>query len=71
MTDVSLSAAPPAALTAADRPWLKSYPPGVPANIDPGAYRSLVELMEQSFKTVQELNRFRKSLAVAPAPSAA
>jgi long-chain acyl-CoA synthetase len=50
MTDVPLSAAEPAGPTAADRPWLQSYPPGVPATIDPSAYRSLVELMEQSFK---------------------
>jgi hypothetical protein len=28
-------------------------------------------LMEQSFKTVQELNRFRKAVSVASAPSAA
>lgn len=30
--------------------WLKSYPPGVPAEIDPDAYRSLVELFENSCK---------------------
>ncbi len=27
--------------------WLKSYPPGVPAEIDTGRYRSLVELFEE------------------------
>ena len=32
-----------------DRPWLKAYPPGVPADIDPGSYSSLVALMEESF----------------------
>ncbi len=37
------------AVTAADKPWLKHYPEGVPAEIDPGAYRSLVALMEESF----------------------
>jgi long-chain acyl-CoA synthetase len=31
-----------------ERIWLKSYPPGVPADIDPGEYRSLVELFENS-----------------------
>ncbi len=31
-----------------DKPWLKSYPPGVPANIDLGAYHSIVDLLEQS-----------------------
>ncbi|WUR13558.1 long-chain fatty acid--CoA ligase [[Empedobacter] haloabium] len=29
--------------------WLKSYPPGVPAEIDPNQYRSLVHLLEDSF----------------------
>lgn len=33
-----------------DRLWLKSYPPGVPAEIDPSQYRSLVALMEESFR---------------------
>ena len=32
-----------------DRPWLKSYPEGVPADIDASAYPSLVALMEESF----------------------
>jgi len=29
--------------------WLQSYPPGVPATIDPGQYTSLVQLLEESF----------------------
>ena len=29
--------------------WLNSYPEGVPANIDPTAYNSLVDLLEDSF----------------------
>jgi long-chain acyl-CoA synthetase len=32
-----------------DRFWLKSYPPGVPADIDPTAYASVVSLFEESF----------------------
>ena len=32
-----------------DRPWLAHYPKGVPADIDPGAYRSLAHLLERSF----------------------
>lgn len=32
-----------------DRPWLGSYPQGVPADIDASGYRSLVALMEESF----------------------
>jgi long-chain acyl-CoA synthetase len=32
-----------------ERIWLKQYPPGVPADIDPTRYTSLVELLEESF----------------------
>ena len=32
------------------KPWLASYEPGVPAEINPGEYNSLVELLDQSFK---------------------
>jgi long-chain acyl-CoA synthetase len=41
-------------VTAADKPWLKSYPAGVPAEINPGQYRSLVELMEESFRAFKD-----------------
>ncbi len=34
-----------------DRIWLKSYPPGVPAAIDPGTLGSLKELQERSYAT--------------------
>ena len=34
----------------AERIWLGSYPPGVPADIDAGLYGSLVDLMEESFR---------------------
>ncbi|MDF2465370.1 MAG: long-chain-fatty-acid--CoA ligase-like protein [Ramlibacter sp.] len=33
-----------------ERPWLASYSPGVPADIDPSRYESLVQLMEESFQ---------------------
>lgn len=33
-----------------NRPWLSAYPAGVPADIDPGQYASLVQLMEESFQ---------------------
>ncbi len=37
-----------------DKFWLRSYPAGVPAEIDPSRYRSLVHLMEEAFaKNVQ------------------
>ena len=32
------------------KPWLASYPPGVPAEIDPNRYRSLTELLEEAFR---------------------
>ena len=32
-----------------NRPWLAAYPQGVPADIDPSQYSSLVGLMEESF----------------------
>ena len=35
--------------TTADRPWLAAYSPGVPADIDPTQYTSLVQLMEEAF----------------------
>ncbi|MBA8883201.1 long-chain-fatty-acid--CoA ligase [Dokdonella fugitiva] len=30
-----------------NRPWLANYPPGTPAEIDPGQYRSVVALLEE------------------------
>ena len=33
-----------------ERPWLKHYPPGVPAEIDPSRYPSLVTMLEESFQ---------------------
>ncbi|CAN7636334.1 long-chain-fatty-acid--CoA ligase [Acidovorax sp. Leaf78] len=32
-----------------DRPWLAAYPQGVPADIDPSQYPSLVALMDEAF----------------------
>ncbi|HET8870390.1 MAG TPA: AMP-binding protein, partial [Aquabacterium sp.] len=37
------------AMTAA-KPWLAQYEPGVPAEINPNEYASLVDLLDQSFK---------------------
>lgn len=36
------------------KPWLKSYPPGVPAEVDTTQYHSLVELLEQSYAKYAE-----------------
>ena len=41
-----------------ERIWLKHYPAGVPADIDPSQYSSLVELLEESFKTFAERRAF-------------
>jgi long-chain acyl-CoA synthetase len=41
-----------------ERIWLKSYPPGVPADIDPGEYRSLVELFDKSIASYGERPAF-------------
>ncbi|MFN4013748.1 MAG: long-chain-fatty-acid--CoA ligase [Reyranella sp.] len=37
-----------------DRFWLKNYPPGVPADIDPSAYPSVVSLFEESFSKYRD-----------------
>ncbi|MEX8517584.1 MAG: long-chain-fatty-acid--CoA ligase [Leptothrix sp. (in: b-proteobacteria)] len=36
--------------TDAAQPWLQNYPPGMPAQIDPGRYASLVELLDEAFR---------------------
>lgn len=33
-----------------ERAWLRSYPPGIPAEIDPDAYASLLAMLEESFR---------------------
>jgi long-chain acyl-CoA synthetase len=38
-----------------DRTWLKQYPPGVPADIDPDAYASLKEVIEEAFANYRQL----------------
>lgn len=40
------------------RPWLKHYPAGVPANINPDKYSSLVEFAEESMKKFADLIAF-------------
>ena len=37
-------------LSTAAKPWLASYPAGVPEEIDPSRYRSLTELLEEAFR---------------------
>ena len=38
--------------------WLKSYPPGMPAEIDTSQYRSLVQLLEESFHKYADRNAY-------------
>ena len=41
-----------------DRFWLKNYPPGVPADIDPSVYPSLVDLIEESFAKYRDAKAY-------------
>ncbi|GAB3432388.1 long-chain-fatty-acid--CoA ligase [Massilia solisilvae] len=41
-----------------DKIWLKSYPPGVPADINPDQYRSLVHLLEEAFQKYAGRNAY-------------
>jgi long-chain acyl-CoA synthetase len=41
-----------------ERIWLKHYPAGVPADIDPSRYASLVDLLEESFKKFADRKAF-------------
>jgi long-chain acyl-CoA synthetase len=41
-----------------DRIWLKNYPPGVPAEIDPSLYPSLVAIFEESFQAHRAKDAF-------------
>ena len=61
-----------------NRPWLGSYPQGVPADIEPSQYHSLVQLMEESFQKYaarpayvfmgKELSFGRPTRSAAPSP---
>ncbi len=41
-----------------DRPWLKNYPSGVPANINPDEYSCLIEMFEETFDKYRKLPAF-------------
>ncbi len=41
-----------------ERIWLKQYPPGVPSDIDPAQYASLVDLLEESFAKYRDRKAF-------------
>jgi long-chain acyl-CoA synthetase len=42
-----------------DKPWLQHYPAGVPADIDVEQYKSLVELIEESFRKFRDLPAYK------------
>jgi long-chain acyl-CoA synthetase len=41
-----------------DRIWLKSYPPGVPKEIDCTQYRSIAQLLEEAFRKYADRNAY-------------
>ncbi len=41
-----------------DKFWLKSYPANMPTEIDPDQYRSLVQLLDESFKKFADRNAY-------------
>ena len=41
-----------------DKIWLKSYPPGMPTEINPDQYGSLVQLLEESFTKFADRNAY-------------
>ena len=41
-----------------ERPWLRNYPPGVPAEIDPTQYPTLVAMFEESFRNHRDKDAF-------------
>ena len=46
-----------------DRIWLKAYSAGVPADIDPGRYANLIELIETAPSRVVEAARADRYVA--------
>lgn len=45
-------------MTTEQRPWLKNYPNGIPANIDINTFSTLVEMLEVSFEKYKNLPAF-------------
>jgi long-chain acyl-CoA synthetase len=45
-------------MNSTQKPWLSSYPDGVPAEIDAHAYSSIVDLMQESFRQYGERTAF-------------
>ncbi len=45
-------------MTEEQRPWLKNYPKGIPANIDADAYPNLVSMLQESFNKYSDKPAF-------------
>ena len=45
-----------------ERPWLKNYPSGIPANINAEKYGSLVEMFDTVFTKYKDMPAFTLSL---------
>ena len=45
-------------MNSTQKPWLSAYPEGVPAEIDTGAYSSVVDLMQESFRQYGDRTAF-------------
>ena len=45
---------------AVDKLWLRSYPQGTPAEIDAGAYPSLIAIFEESCRKLDTPRRWRQ-----------
>jgi len=41
-----------------EKPWLKNYPSGIPANINVDKYGSLVEMFDSVFKKYKDMPAF-------------
>ena len=41
-----------------ERPWLKNYPTGIPANINPDEFTSLVEMFDITFEKYRSKDAF-------------
>ena len=45
-------------MTSTEKPWLKNYPAGVPANIDPNQYARLTDMLDECFRKYADLTAF-------------
>ena len=46
------------------RPWLKNYPPGIPANIDHSKYETLVDFLNECFQKYKKKKKYLQNKSV-------